>query len=790
MPFMSFAQPVIKLSGSVQNSKKELLSFADIAIINMADSLDYKNSVTDEKGFFEIDKLQKGMYVLKIAAFGYTDYEQHIILESDQVLPVVILEEETTLMEDMIIHYKKPVIKRKIDRLEFTIEGSVLAADNAWEILKKTPGVMVSAGESLSVRGSSSILITINDKKVYLTGEELKQLLENTQGENIYSIEVITNPPAKYEAQGGAILNISMKKNIMEGYKASVSGAYVQSMYPKGVVSTSQNYKTKKLTLSGGYSRGTGTYYRQSKDVIRYMDDEKKTTSEWISFLNRKNKSLSQNAYRLSAEYAIDSLQSVTLGTNGFISTNNYGTYNVPTYIYNGNSVLDSLYTTRNDRKDPQKTSAYNLGYEYKLGEKEKLSFLSDYTRYFNKEYQDITSLFSLPDDEPYRKMRFVSDNIQNIRLFSVQGDYMREKNDETWEAGVKWGRVKADNTLDFKDEKAGMLVGNAERTSRFLYKEMIYAGYVSYAKEIDKWSFKAGLRGEYTSLEGNSETIDEINKQNYFKLFPSVYGLYKPTEGHEIGISYSKRISRPQYSWLNPFRSYYNRYSYFTGDPDLKPAIINNISLLYTLAGNYNFDLYYRNESNPAMEISYQDYETNTLVYKFTNIKRKTGYGLDFNTSIDFFSWWQSGIQTSLNYVQDTFQGLDGQFYKNERLQFSSSINNRFNLNAKKDFTAEVNGFYTSPSVQGTFTISSFSSLSVSFRKLLFDGKGEFSVIFSDIYRGEKQTVSTNYANQFNYFNDYSDSQSFRIGFKYNIGNRKIKNVESRNKTEEQQRL
>ncbi|MEO7976138.1 outer membrane beta-barrel family protein [Flavobacterium sp.] len=784
-PFIGTGQQ--KISGTILDYKKNPVDFAAITLLKPQDSTLYKSTQTDEKGFFKIMKIEKGNYILKITSLGHSEKHLNIDLQTDTELSPVVLEQAAEMLNDVQITASKPIVKRKIDRLEFTVENSSLSTNNAWEILGKTPSVTTMGNGGLTVRGSTSILVTINDKKVYLTGDELKQFLENTNGEDVKSIEVITNPPAKYEAQGATVLNIKLKKNVKLGYKGTVTGSYVQSIYPKGVVSTSHIYKGKKLSLTGRYSLGSGTYVREGKDFVHYLDDSGETNSVWESSLRRKNKSTPQNSYRLDSGYEIDSLNTVSFGVTGSSSPNFNGFYNVPTYIYDRNGQLDSLYVTQNKRKNASRNSAYNFSYDHKFSEKKKLSFSSDYTRYFDNENQDIFSSFSLPNSIPYRETRFVSDNTQKIQLFSAQSDYSNEE--KGIEIGVKFGKVKADSKLNFKDAINGELIENAERTNQFLYDESIFAGYISYNKEIKKWTLKAGLRGEHTQLEGNSVSITEINKQNYFKLFPTFYALYKANENHQIGFSYGKRISRPQYSWLNPFRSYYNSYSYFIGDPKLQPTIIHNLNLTYTLKDKYNFDLYYRQEKNPSMEISYQDYETTTVVYHLTNIEKNTAFGLDFNTNLVLFKWWESGIESGINYTQDTFQGIDKKIYQNNCWQFNGSINNRFILNKKKDCTAEANFYYNSPSVQGTFTISQSTSLNFAFRKKAFHEKWEFFALFSDVYRGEKQTVTTNYANQYNYFTDYSDTQNFRIGFKYNIGNQKL-SEKNREQTEEQKRL
>lgn len=789
LPVFCAAQDVT-LKGKIKDNNNQPVPYAGIRLITQTDSIAKVTVAANENGTFQI-KAAPGSYTLTAGALGFADYAAPVTVIGSTTLPDIILTEEVTQLNTVEIMAKKPIVKRKIDRLEFNVENSIMSSGNAWDILRNTPGVTASAGGGLSIRGSSGIMVTINDKRIYMSGEELKQLLENTQGEDIKAIEVITNPPAKYEAQGSAVLNIKMKKNPLEGYRATVSGAYVQSMYPKGVVSTSQFYKNKNLSVNGSYSFGSGTYIRQGKDVVHYLDDNGNTQSKWESILNRKNRNLSQNSYNLTAEYAIDSLTTVTAGGNGFISMNNKGEYNVPTLIYNGAGIIDSLYTTRNRRSNPLNRKAFNASFEHLFDKEEKIYIASDYTDYKSSEFQDIYSAFSLPGSAPYRDLRFVSDNTNNIKLFSAQADYFKNSNGAALEAGARMSVIKADNDLNFEDEIDEVLTLNPQRTSRFLYDENIYAAYGSYSFETGKWSFKGGLRSEFTKLTGNSVTIGEVREQEYFKLFPTAYTMYKANEKHELGLSYGKRINRPQYTWLNPFRSYYNLYSYFTGDPALQPAIIHNLSFLYTLKNTYNFDLYYRYQRNPSMEISYQEYETNTLVYRYTNIKNDYAFGLDFNTNLTFYEWWEASLNASVNYKEDTFQGLDGRLYSNGRISGTFVTNNRFALNKSKDFTAECDFFYFSPSVQGTFKISGISSLAFSFRKQVLKSRGEISLRILDIYRGQKQKVTTDYANQYNYFYDYSDTQSFRLGFKYNFGNQKLKNKTTGNKTtEEQQRL
>jgi len=210
LPFGGFAQH--SLSGSVVDSERNLVPFSDVILLQK-DSLVYKKSQSDERGNFILETIPTGDYILKISSIGFVEQFQNISVVRDVKLAPIMLEATSETLESVEIISKRPIVKRLVDRMEFSVENSSLSSNNAWEILSKTPGVTTASGGGISVRGSQSILVTINDKKIYMSGDDLKQFLESTSGEDVKSVEVITNPPAKYDAQGSAVVNIKMKKS-------------------------------------------------------------------------------------------------------------------------------------------------------------------------------------------------------------------------------------------------------------------------------------------------------------------------------------------------------------------------------------------------------------------------------------------------------------------------------------------------------------------------------------------------------------------------------------------------
>lgn len=776
------------LSGRVLDNKQQPIAFADAVLLTAHDSLAYR-SFTDETGKFAFTNITPGNYKLTITTVGFTPHSIQVAVDTTAQLPDITLHEAAVQLSDVVINSRRPIVKRKVDRTEFDVENSILSSENAWEILRKTPSVTLGIN-GLSIRGSEGILITINDKKVYLTGTELKNLLENTNGEDIKMIEVITTPPAKYEAQGSAVLNIKMRKNGVEGYKSSLSGAYVQTMYPKGVLATNHYYKDKKFAVYGGYMFGSGHYYSTSTGEVRYLDSGGAIQSAWKSRDEAHYRATSQNSYNLNAEYEIDTLNTVGVGINGFFSLKSTAAIDTQTGIYNAAGQLDSLYNVHNQRRYPQKNNTINAFYEHKFNAKAKIAVSSDYTKHFFNQEQIINTAFSLPESEPYRFSTIDSDDNRRISLFSLQTDYNGESNGYAVEAGLRYGNVNADNDFTYRTNDALLPNDASPIDNRFLYDEHVFAAYAGAEKEFGKWNLKAGLRGEYTELNGNSVTTNQLNKQDYFKLFPTLYAMYKANENNQIGVSYGKRIIRPQYAALNPFRLYATPYNYSTGDPGLQPAISHNFSLTYTLKNKHNFDLYYNYQKDPATEITFQDYATRTLVTQFTNIDNSAALGFSYNTATDVFTWWQQSWQADVSNLKNTFMGPDMQLYTNKKWNGSGSVNNRFTLNKKKDLTAEANFYYQSAVVSGAYIAGAISALSCSLKKTFWEGNAELAILFSDVYRGQKQNITTEYSNQYSSTDMYNDTQTLRVQFRYRFGNQKLAGKTTRQDSEEKSRL
>ena len=699
MLLMSFVlqaqETALAIKGKVVDSRQEGLAFVTVI------AKDHQGNVvasfyTDEQGAYQLNA-QENIQQLE---FSYVGFQTQVVLY-DALLPdVVELKEDNALLDEVVIKAKKPTIKREIDRLVFNVQDTPLATTNAWDIVKQTPGVN-AIGDNLSIRGSQSILVTINDKKVMLSGEQLKALLEGTEGTQVEAIEVITNPPAKYEAQGNAVLNIKLKKNNLLGYKGSIGERFKQTTYAYNTLSTQHTYTGEKINVSGSYSLGQGTSVRYNEDNVFYENGDR-----WSSVMTRKNKIKGQHSFQAEMDIKLDTTLTLTVGGNGYINVKTKGNYEIPTSIYTPQNIVESSYTTFNDKHSNMDTYTGYALVEKKFSPSKNLLWSSYFTYDKEADNQDVLTKLNFKE-QPESARFFGTKDRQRTRLAVSGIDYSVDKESTKWELGGKYSIVKANYLLDFFDEEQGGLLLNPEKSNVFDYQEINWAAYTSYTKQWKKWQAKVGVRGEYTGIQTKSTGMGS-NNQSYFKLFPTAYLKYDLTDQQQLSLSYSKRIDRPSYSWMNPAKSYYNLFSYFQGDPDLKAAISHNFSLNYTF-NELNIEFFYNRELNPSMEISYQENESNMLIYHYTNIDKRQLAGMIANYSYQILPRWSVSSFIYLQQQEDYFYGVDQQLHKNDAFVFGGRVTTTVNLDKENNWKAMLTYNFYTPTVQGSFKISGY---------------------------------------------------------------------------------
>lgn len=780
--------------GTINDAKNDAIAFANVILKDSTNTKIIKGKISDENGLFEFKNLQATNYYLQISYLGFKTFVKLISINGRLDLKTIILKNETEYLDGVVVTAKRPTIQRLVDRLIFNVENSTLSNSNTLDVLKQTPGVIVQDGK-ITVKQSTPV-VYINGRRIYLSIEEVQQLLESTPANNLKSIEVITNPPAKYDAEGGAVLNIILSKNVLAGYHGSVFGNYQQGFqFPKFSTGTSHFFKSKKFNAYINYTISPKKDFRNILETINFIQ-ESSIVSSWETDFDQEKESDNQNI-TASINYEFDDKNSLNFSAITLIAPrdNSKTRVNSFTEVFNANKVLDSSFRTVNNIVSEKMNLAFSLAYSHKFQkEGELISLDIHHTNYEFSEFQNVDTGYFLPNaSSAFRDNRFQTFSNQQIQLFTGQVDYkLPTKNDAIFETGVKFSNINSDNILDQFSFNQGERNINFENSNVFNYDEKIYAAYTSYKTDWSTWSLQAGLRFEATETLSSLETDNANNINNYLNLFPSFYLLKNLNNNDQIYLNYSRRIHRPRYRKLNPFRYFLNDNSFRTGDPNLLPQIDNEIIIGYNFNKIHTFELYLSHEKNPTLQIVFQDNEENIIQYINTNINMGLEYGFDYSSYIDISDNWSLYILHSLFIYENQFFALEsnGELLTNRRLSNYLNVSTNISILKDKSLSVSVNSLYISSLVDGPSIYSDRFGLDIFIKKLFFNSRATLSLGVNDVFNSLNLSQRTNYLNQDISSKFNIENRLFNLGFTYKFGNFKLKNTRKTINTEERERL
>ncbi|WP_190810356.1 outer membrane beta-barrel protein [Flagellimonas sp. S3867] len=779
-----------QIKGKVVDRSNNAIPFANILLLQASDSTFVKGTSADGTGKFALSEVKANVYLLQASYVGRGSEPRALDVSSDILLGALVIPLEENSLEEVVVTSQRPKLQRLADRLVFTVENTVVSQGSSWDILKSTPGVIVNQSD-LQIRGQSAT-VYLNDRKVQLSGQEVRDLLEGLSGANIKSVEVIANPPAQYDAEGGPILNIVTSKNIVPGYKGSVNGTYTQAVFPKFGVGTSHYYKTEKLNLFANYSISPKKEIRKAIKGINFIDLNETVFSNWDTNYDQTTRSKAQNA-SLILDYDFDDKNSLNLATNLATNPNWERATNLNTQIRNGQSQLDSTFTTQNMENVDNTNLAVDLTYVHKMKKPgAKLSFNGHYTYFDGVSSQNLTSSYFDNGGNFLRNFGFDTDAQQDIQIFTGQTDFATPVGNASVETGLKISSVASKNRIDFSNFIGADNNVDASLSDRFNYDENVYAGYLSLVKNWDKWSMKLGLRGELTKATGTSLTLNEINTLDFFEPFPSVYVLYSPSAKHSFAFDYGRNVDRPKYNDLNPFRVFFNENDFEEGNPGLRPSFSNNFNFNYTFNSELFFDVYYRDNGENIAYFVFQDNTNQTLVELKQNVLDSKSYGIDLTLSKSIAPFWFLYAYTSLFHEEETFLASESnnQVYTNSIDGAYAYLANYLTLSKDGTFTGEVTMTYLSKFLFGSYVSDDQLNMTLGLRKSLFKDRITISLAAEDILEKYVPTYASRYLNQDNFYRRRAETQFIRFGLTYNFGNFKLNDNQREIDKKERERL
>lgn len=788
--FPSAIGQTFRITGKVVDRNNTIIPYANILLLQAIDSTFVKGTSADDLGFFMLTDLEPDLYLLQASFVGKGSEPRALDIAQDVSLGALIIPLEENALDEVVVTARKPTLQKLPDRLVFSIENTVVSQGTSWDILRSTPGVIVNQ-EDLLIRGERAT-VYLNDRKVQLSGQEVQDLLEGLSGTVIKSVEVIANPPARYDAEDGPILNIVTSKNIVPGYKGSINGSYTQAVFPKYNFGTSHYFKSDKLNVFANYSISPKKEIRKTNKGIRFINDTNTVFSNWSSVYNQTDESLAQSA-NMILDYDFDERNSLNLTSNLSFNPAQERELQLNNEIANAQNQIDSTFNTQNNTVLDNTNLAVDLSYVNKLKKPgARLTFNGHYTHYDSRSEQQLNSNYFGATGNFLREFGFDADSDQNIQIFTGQADYSTPVGNASLETGVKASSIISESTVDFLNFIGSDNTVSAALSDRYNYDENVYAAYFSFVKNWEKWSMKLGLRGELTQASGTSVTLGEVNTQNFFEPFPSLYILYSPSDKHSIAFDYGRNIDRPKYSDLNPFRSFFNENNFNEGNPLLFPSFSNNFNLNYSLNSEFFFDIYYRDNGRNVADLIFQNNDDQTLVEIKQNVLASKSYGLDFTVSKGIFPFWFLYAYTSLFHEEETFLAVesDNQRFTREVDGVYGYLANYLTLSKDGTFTGEVTMTYLSNFLFGSYISGEQLNLTLGLRKSLFNNRASISLAVEDILERYITTYTSSYLNQDNFYRPRPETQFVRVGFTYNFGNFKLEDNERGIDKKERDRL
>lgn len=719
-----------------------------------------KSAISDENGNFTVQLPENGMYQLNILLDGNIVYSENLNVDSNINKTFTVKKMYAGQIQEVKLTAQKKVIERKVDRMIFNVENSIASQGmSTLDALRNTPLVRIQ-NDNISIVGKNGVSIMINDKIVNLSGTELINFIQSLRSDNVSKIEVITTPPSKYEAQGNSgIINIVLKKNTNLGWSGNFSTSYVRRSENGYSNNATLNYQNQKLN---------------SSLKLRQYDNRKRSSEvnsiESFNSLFSDDQRLDMNkgiGINISTEYLLSDRSKV-----GFIYDFGDGDQNMDIRNiseYKTSAKTDSLLSTYAEHRQKSKTHMMNLYYDYKidsLGRKLSFNvnyFANDPTNEINFVTTNMTSQLS----ERYRSF-----NGTKYKVWSAQSDLTLPLQWATVETGLKLSIF--DNKSDLRyykiDDVPIILPGG---TNLFNYYESNYAAYFSAEKKIsDQWTAKAGLRYEYSVIDGESPLTAEREKYNYGQLFPTAYVAYKPNNDNVFTISYSRRINRPFFRALNPNRWYTNPYTFAKGNPLLRPSYNNNIDFGYSFKSKLNLSLYYQRTSNAFSQLV--TYVNTIKTIDYANMYNENNIGIDASYYDTFFKIWEVNVTANAYHTKsvNTIPQIVGQ----KSFNFYYSINNTVSIDSSKNVQLFMNYSQMLPGTFGNYRSDGYSMLNIGGKLSLMDKKMQINVFVEDVFKkaiSQGQSVYTDFIMK---NRNYYDLRSFNISVNYSFGNSKVK--------------
>ncbi|MEO5590926.1 MAG: outer membrane beta-barrel family protein [Chitinophagaceae bacterium] len=785
-----FAQGKIgKVSGTITDAAQKPLEAATVQLLRAENKALVKAAVTNKQGVFEIEKIAAGKYLLSVSAVAFISkntepFELNVEKNTVQ-MPAIQLAASSKELSGVTVTGRKPLIEQKIDRTVINVDAAPTnAGSTAMEVLEKSPGISVDNDGNISLKGKQGVIVMLDGKPTYLSAADLANVLKNMPASALDQIEIMTNPPAKYDASGNSgIINIKTKKNRNDGLNGSITAGGTIGLYKrndsylaplKQTTSVNLNYRKGKLNLFGNYNFN----YREGKaDLLidRKFFNKDGSLNSYSNSATEMNMRNNNHTLKIGIDYYADKKNVFGVVLNGFGFFGKPAPFSTQT-IYLPDGTVQSILKSYTTNKLTFWNYSGNFNYKHTfdtLGT--ELTADLDYIGYSNgSKSLLVTDVYDGTTGGKTGNLTLKGNIPSIINIYSAKADFTHPlKKDMRFDAGFKVSYVKSNNEVEYERDNGNGWVPD-DRSNHFIYEENINAAYVSINKKWKKWSTQAGLRLENTTSKGKQVLNDSSFTRKYTSLFPTFYLNYEVNKNNTLTLSYGRRIERPNYQDLNPFLWFLDSLTFRQGNPYLLPQYSNNLELRHSYKGGLTTSISYAITDDVISQILKQNTEKRITFLTTDNVARFRNMGFSVNAPFKPAKWWS--VNAFANVFNNKYTGFYYNSYtgNNDPLNisytsFMVNVSNTFTF--KKGWTAEISGFYRGKGVEQLSISDPMYFMSLGGQKTVLKGKGTVRLNIRDPFHWQVYSGKTNYSDiDLKIYNKW-DNRSATVTFSYRFG-------------------
>lgn len=765
------------VKGIVTDSTNSPIAFCPMVLLNASDSSQVKGNLSDSAGTFMFEKVKSGTYFIKFDAVGYKPASSVIFTvdSASQIsLPPLVLETSGVSLKELAVVAYKPAIEFKKGTITMNVENDILARGNTvLDLLKRLPGVIIDAQNNITINGATGARFLIDDRMQQMPTPQVMDMLASMSADAVSKIELIKNPPARYDAAGtGGLINIVTKRAKVNGYNGSVGFGMSQGKRFRVGPNGSFNYKSKKISFFSNLSYG-------------HWDGISETTLERNITTNGNTESINSYGNNESfqrvfsggggIEYDVTETTLIGFYVNGSANNDLY-VNNVSTQI--SNSTFFNYNRTDYKVKDKYDTRSpnFNLSILQKLdttGGQIKLSL--GYNTYFEKEVKNITNHFYDANGFEVAPVSSYDNNSdRSFKVYTGKLDLNKTfKNKLSLESGLSLNIEDdyAHSRLQFSNQSTGFFVGDTTFYNIYRFKQNLPAAYTTISRDWEKFGFSLGLRAEQTDVKIDFISNTYLYKRNYLSLFPSGSLDFNLNKKNSITVAYSYRIRRPHYGMLNPVRQFNEQLNYNVGSPEIRPQFAHNFTLEYNYNQFITLSAGHDETKDFTFWYSYTPDSSRVNIDTISNLPHFTNTYLSL-TAQKRIKWYSFQAHLSLTY--QTFDGeLVGQDVSSKTTQFYFNLNQEFYL--PKDFKIQIWAGASSAVRHGPQVYLPNGAVHISLNKTFLDQKLDITLGLYDAFYTDYFSYTTTYTNQNFYMKDRWDSQRIRLAINYRFGKMQI---------------